>query len=569
MKTAFEPAGRVREVDLLAALVALWRAGASGSIRFSRPASNASFEVAGGELVGAFSSEPRFETGAILVRAGKLDPAALERLSVPPGGDAAMAALSAGVLTRREWRWGEKIRAIEILSDLLGWPEGRYIFDSEARPLPGEFSVPIPRLLLELFLRSRDRNLIEHQLGPPEAPLVRSEDFEREFATFGLTADAESVVRLIDGRTSAAEIAQSAPAEDFAVFKLLAALITLGLVGRAGPAGETEAEESGGGLTALEPWPTAEPEEEPLSSESESEEERLLDDASSERTAAWPLQPLEQEEEGEDLLGQAPLSQPSPGVERESASQAQEEPFSTPVPEEPAPASRGNVAVGWEPRHEPTETEEPARQEAPPALPPRRVSGVVLAILLAALIVGTLVVVLLRSREPAREPAAVPTALAVTAAPAGAISLPPPQTAVAASPPPSAARAKVPGRPAAAAPAPAPHAEPPKAEKGGDLSREAWVRRAERDRRRLASQPTVRYAIQLELACEGASLSQAWKHDRPAGSLWLLPTTHGGRACFRVLWGRYGSLQAARAAKSGIPGFFSTAVNHPAVVSVR
>src|SRR5207253_2077967 len=98
-----------------------------------------------------------FESSAILVRAGKLDAAALERLSVPEGTDGALAALQAGILTRREWRWGEKIRAIEVLADLLGWNDGKYYYDSEARPQAGDFTLTIPRLVLELFLRSRDR----------------------------------------------------------------------------------------------------------------------------------------------------------------------------------------------------------------------------------------------------------------------------------------------------------------------------------------------------------------------------------------------------------------------------
>ncbi|MBC8647211.1 MAG: DUF4388 domain-containing protein, partial [Thermoanaerobaculia bacterium] len=230
MRTAFEREGDLRGVDLLAAFVALWRGAESGSVSAGRAGSRCAFDVLDGELVGVSTSDPRFETSAILVRAGKLDASALERLSVPEGSDRSLAALQAGIVTKREWRWGEKIRAIEVLADLLTWIDGEYAFESGARPEPGEFRLAIPRLVLELFLRSRDRNLIDHQLGPADVPLVRAENFDREFSTFGLTADAESVVRLIDGRASAAEIARKAPAEDFAVQKLLAALTTLGLV---------------------------------------------------------------------------------------------------------------------------------------------------------------------------------------------------------------------------------------------------------------------------------------------------------------------------------------------------
>src|SRR5215470_3931388 len=235
MKTEFDASGDIRSVDLLAALVTIWRGAQSGSVRFTRSGSSAGFDFAEGEVVAAFSSDARFETGAILVRAGKLDGAALEKLSVPPGEDGALASLQAGILTRREWKWGEKIRAIEILAELLGWPDGKYLFDFDARPSRGEFSLAIPRLILELFLRSRDRHLIDHQLGPTDVPLTRSEKFEEEFASFGLTADAESVVHLIDGEASASEICSRAPAEEFAVLKLLAALRTLGLIQQASP----------------------------------------------------------------------------------------------------------------------------------------------------------------------------------------------------------------------------------------------------------------------------------------------------------------------------------------------
>jgi septal ring-binding cell division protein DamX len=124
-----------------------------------------------------------------------------------------------------------------------------------------------------------------------------------------------------------------------------------------------------------------------------------------------------------------------------------------------------------------------------------------------------------------------------------------------------AAPSPVPARPPAAAVSAAPS-------EGGPDSREGWARRAESDRKRLASDKRTRYAIQLELVCEVESLREAWKHDR-GKAMWLLPVAHGGRDCFRVFWGRYPSLDAAKKGKTGIPPYFTTARNHPAVVAVR
>jgi len=65
------------------------------------------------------------------------------------------------------------------------------------------------------------------------------------------------------------------------------------------------------------------------------------------------------------------------------------------------------------------------------------------------------------------------------------------------------------------------------------------------------------------------SLNDAWKHDRPAGTMWVLSTPFQGKTCFRVLWGRYPTRDAARRALASIPSFFSTPRNHPVVTAIH
>src|SRR5262249_52076992 len=138
------------------------------------------------------------------------------------------------------------------------------------------------------FLRSRDRSLVVKHLGGADVPLARAPRFDAEFATFGLTADAESVVRLIDGRASAEEIAREAPAEAFAVEKLLAALVTLGLV-HPEFAGEASSSAARAALAAL-PAPEAEP------PSAEPSAEPAID----ERAAAMEEEEEQEEEEEEE-----------------------------------------------------------------------------------------------------------------------------------------------------------------------------------------------------------------------------------------------------------------------------
>jgi hypothetical protein len=610
MRSTFGPEGEIRGTDLLAALVALWRESASGSLQFSRSGAMAGFELAGGEVVSASSSDSRFETGAILVRAGKLDASALERMSTQEGGDRARTALQAGLLTKREWRWGEKIRAVEVLSDLLTWLEGDYTYFRTTLREPGEFRLTIPRLILELFLRSRDRGLVLHYLGGADVPLVRSANFDAEFATFGLTSDAEAVVRLIDGKSTAAEIASEAPADAFAVEKLLAALVTLGLIH---PEYAGEAPESRPRLPVTPPGSerTETPREDTPSVEPE-------------EAAAAPPAELEAEE---------PPAEAAPEAEAEAAAGADEpvaEPVSSPEPEPSQPEERSEPEEleleslepeidlsEQEPRSDyeseiaggsgghdaqedlgtgPSELYEASPFDRPldtttgvggPERPrPRPVSPVIWLLVLLGAALGAILLFRSKAAHPPAT-AAVHTPVSTAHTPAAATG---PDGVLIATGVPTAAATALPTRvsaatamptaiptrraPTAAPPSPrpttarAPASAAPSEAAAATTTRQPWLDRAARDQKRLAGEPKTRYAIQLELACETQSLADAWKHDRPTGTMWLLTTDYQGRTCFRVLWGRYPSPEAAKRAQGRTPAFFSTAHNRPAVVAV-
>jgi len=619
MRTAFEHEGDIRGIDILAALVGLWREGASGSLQFSRPGATAGFEIAGGELLASSSSDPRFETAAILVRAGKLDARTLERLAAPEGADRALLALQAGVLTRREWRWGEKIRGVEILSDLLTWIEGQYWFlrKNEDERDGSEARLPIPRLVLELFLRSRDRSLVVKHLGGADVPLARAPHFDAEFATFGLTADAESVVRLIDGRASAEDIAREAPAEAFAIEKLLAALVTLGLVH---PEFAGEASTATRAIATITPAASeAAPEaeatpDEPALVDAEIDDERdgreefeaeLPDDEEEvvEETEAAAPEPegpteLEGEPDWEDVrasadtgapldeaAGDVPRSRIEPDLEAVSFGRPTGLAGEAAMAEFESGRHEGYEGAGqeeWEGATPPLDssagaggTERPERRTVSPLL-----------WVLAGLLLTVGLVLVFRARS-ARAPE---TEGAPGAAPAASTPLPEatvasaPTNAPAAEPspapaPPTAAPTAAPAAPTAApkARAGAPNAAkavPPAAEakpgpeKGNRDARQYWVDRAARDAQRLATDHRTRFAVQLELACEVPSLVEAFHHDR-GGNMWVLATPYQDRTCFRVLWGRYPTIEAARRGIGGAPRFFSTPKNRPAVTGVR
>ena len=617
MRTAFDDEGDLRATDVLSALVTLWRQGASGSLHFSRSGATAGFFLAEGELTAVSSSESRFETASILLRAGKLDAATLERLTTPEGGDRALSALQAGVLTKREWRWGEKIRAVEILSDLLTWIEGDYVLDRAARREEGEFRLTIPRLVLELFLRSRDRSLVLHYLGGADVPLARAPRFDAEFNAFGLTADAEAVVRLIDGKRTAGEIASEGPADAFAVEKLLAALVTLGLVhpefGAAEPAGSPEVEEGEerGEAPRVEPLadedgdstvrvvlpvPQADVGEAPYPGDLDSEEVEVdVEFPEDSVTARLPNEEFSVEDQAmrgqEDSVEDAgiaaqglherigaddgsPLDRATLDAAGSTAARSEDARFggARNIPGDPGPAPEFDRPLDL--------TTGVGSIDRPKA----RSSGPLL-LLLAFLAAGVGAVIVFRARSsstptPGLASRTTPTSAVPTpAVPTPAAEVPFSPTANAA---PSPTAMQTVFRPARTVPAqrtaarstvsaavPTPRTVKPPPEPAPAGTRQAWLDRAARDRQRALGDRKAHFAIQLELACEVSTLVDAWGYDRPAGTLWVMTTPFQGKTCFRVLWGRYPTKEAARRAVSGVPPFFSNPRSHPVVTAIR
>jgi hypothetical protein len=553
MRTAFEPSGNVRSVDLLAAFATLWRERASGVVRFSAGGRAARFDVAEGELVAVSSTDGSFDAAEVLRRAEKLSPQALEEGRIPPGVDRARYLRDNGLLSDRDWRWGEKLRIVEILSDLVGWLDGAYQYDAEALPEPSDFRIGIHRVVLELYLRSSDRAFVHHSLGAPDAAIERGPDFTARFESLGLTPDALAVAAAIDGKSTAAEISRRVPPDPFSVEKLLAALATLGLVHPEYAFEEPPEPEPAAPPPPAEPAPEPRPEPapelelEPLSeAEPESEvEAAAVAGAAIEPEPARPggpppYGPRSDEPEGDDL---ELLEMPSPP------------PLS--LSEEP---SRVEL---WDPAP-PEPFDQPLDVVRPPEFATgssRRISPVWLPLLLAA---GVGALLLVRTRRPATPPLAPPPATAPAAATRGELPTAAPAVAAIATALPTPTFAPIP-----ATPAPVPSARPsapPPGPAALPRSREAWLALAERDRRLLASDRDTRFAIQLELVCELPSLDEAWVHDS-GGRMWLLPASHEGRPCFRVFWGRYRNLEDARAGKSTVPAFFFTPTNRPVVVA--
>jgi septal ring-binding cell division protein DamX len=193
----------------------------------------------------------------------------------------------------------------------------------------------------------------------------------------------------------------------------------------------------------------------------------------------------------------------------------------------------------------------------------RGARGCLIAAALAAVVVAALLVVR-RSQtgavvpvEPRTSPASGAAAVAPReSAPASPAPKPPPV-------PPS--EIVVSRAPAARTPGPAAARSAPAGKAGGEAK---WTSLGEAGRREFEHPGKHRYSIQLELACEDSTLEKAFAADPGRTHIWISPYAFRGRRCYRVLWGRYADVGAARTARSSVPAIFSRDGNRPTVVAL-
>ena len=498
------------------------RDGSTGRAVFTRGEERVVFVVERGVLVD-LEAPGDASVSDILIRSGKLQRETYEALVIPAGEDRFAVATASGVVSRREAAWGRKLSAIESLARLLSWTEGEYTFDPLAPESPAGFRLPIDKWILELFLRSNDRALVVSKVGPTDLPLRKAEGFAPSFAALGLTADADAVASLVDGHRSVEEIVRKSKADEFAVLKLLAALIALGLVR---PSYEA-------------PFPEPHPAEPEL---------------------AEPEPPIALEEPVVPAPAEPDPFEIEPAPAEAPAAESPAEPISLPLfaltaPEEPAEIAAA-ASLDPEPGVAPIEPETPARSGG------RR--GLWAALAFAAAGAAAFWAV---SRRPTESPAAAPKTREAPARPAAA-SEPPGTTARPDARPAAPPREPPPARKAAAAAVPQAATRPPSAQPKSRQEPAPWKRALEKSRRAFEHPGEYAYAIQLELACEESTVAKALRADPSGRQIWIVPFDFRGRSCYRVLWGRYRTLPKARDAKASVPAMFLRGGNRPAVVSL-
>jgi len=581
LRLFFESAGDVASLDVLSALCAVGRGGASGEVRFTgRDGESVRYGFDQGVLV-SVETPPESSPSETLIRAGKIQRATYEALTVGDFEDRFAVAVASGVISRREAAWGIKIAAIETLASVAASAEGSYTFtEGVVEPMQPSFRLPVDHWVLELFLRSGDRSFVLRKIGATDIPIARVDGFAEGFAALGLTADADAVVEGIDGQRTIEKVVKHSRADEFATLKLLAALMTLGLIHpileapREGLAPAEELEPS------LSPEPPAEADDPAALPANESALAPFPQEKESFRGAAMPVGEAEPGSPDEDATAVFPT--PPHETEPEAARPETEEgpigsfsgvsaddeaperalPAITPaeIPEPPVVNLPLFALTAPEDPALDLSAESPPLESAPPGDAPRGMRAWAIAGIAAAVLIAAIVFV----RRP-RPGSAVTPPPAASPAPAQPSEPAPATTAPIESPRTSPRDIVVSRAPVSRAAPPPPSKAEPAPRPAGD---EKWAQLAEAGRREMEHPGTHRYSIQLELACESSTLEKAFAADPGRRHLWIAPYAFRGRRCYRVLWGKFADLASARGAKGAVPALFARDGNRPTVVAL-
>lgn len=64
------------------------------------------------------------------------------------------------------------------------------------------------------------------------------------------------------------------------------------------------------------------------------------------------------------------------------------------------------------------------------------------------------------------------------------------------------------------------------------------------------------YSIAVGLNCDVGNVANAVRSSEGSSELYILPARYNNRACYRLCWGRYDSLDAAEQAIRELPEYF-------------
>jgi septal ring-binding cell division protein DamX len=558
--------GSIGSIDLIHRLVELGREQFTGAVRFEHDGIIKIVYLKGGDVLSASTNDRTDSIDELLLRAGKIDrehlkQALSKRKENETLGDAL---LNLGFITRKELTWARRIQAIGILRSVRGWTSGSYTIVADYLPKREEGTLfPLAQIIVELIVTEQDRQPIEKAMDGGTAVFSKSSDFAAAFERLGLNEEAGQIAAQVDGKRSAADIANTSGKDVFNVYKLLEALRALGLLTKSQVKDEF-AFETAAVSDAADAWNSRA--DELIASTSEGEDLDLGVPSQDEPPVREPAAPVG--------AAATMAKEPQWGFDEAQIEAAQKAVPPPPLPAAPKPMlaemPRPQPVVAPRPRPSiPTQTQR-KRPSPPRVVEPQstrsRVPVFTLIFLMFIAAAGyafwtwwsgqqtTQAFAQSQIRRPAPH-VATPTPIETQIPP------PHPATSVGAAATggtPAATQKPVttPGKPPVAAPKPIATQKPKPsapAQTKYQVMAEEYARTA-----------SGNFTVQFELVCQTASLAKAVQAG--GASVWFVPISYHGQSCYRVFWGKYGTREAAMRAWVQIPSSMRGA--KPVVVPV-
>jgi hypothetical protein len=609
--------GEIGEIDLIGRLVELGRDHFTGAIRFESDGIIKIVYFKGGDVLSASTNDRTDSIDEILLRAGKVTrehvkQALAKRKETETLGDAL---LNLGFITRKELTWARRVQVIGILRSIGTWTTGSFTIVADYLPKRDEGTVfSLQQILVELIVTEQDRSKFEQLLDEGQAVFAKTPDFDDVYRRLGLNRDAEEIVAQVDGTNTAAEVVAVSGKDAFNVYKLLHALMLVGVLSRRSKPkvsgevfGDDEPVDEFASVAvsdAADLWPTqpaAQPEPEPIAAFEPSAANDEYDFTADDDAPAMsfddeaPIAPPVADEP----LWEATTEVPIPAMPVQELELAPAPITATPKREEQWGFDEAQIETA---RRAAVPVRSANRVEELPTVPvdaePRERGNLLFAagvgLALAIIILGGLN--WWRNRKPVSAVSTTPaptaprrtvkttpimpmpvvpsaTGTTGTVVTAGAVV---PTASTTSGTAPAGLTITAPPAPAAVTTATqttgtaAPAGSAPRLERGKGpitITNEAAAAeaaaaaaiaandplRAKYDAmaRDAAANPAGTFAVQFELVCETASLTKAIQAG--GNNIWFTTMSYRGKPCYRVFWGRYNSQAEAAKAAGEVP----------------
>jgi tetratricopeptide (TPR) repeat protein len=230
--------GPLRELGIADVLQLLELAGKTGvlTVRSERMNDEAIVHFSRGEIVFAVRRRSTRRLGQLLIRAGKLTRAdldrSLEQQRLDPTKRLAEILLDMGVTDETELARQLRFQMEETVYELMTWDEGYFKFEERAEIASQRLlaRVRVDSLLMEGARRLDEWSRLESKVPSPEAVPALAPASERDVTPLELSAEEWEVLAEVDGERDVRQIAADLGRSSFDIGKTLYGLVAAGIV---------------------------------------------------------------------------------------------------------------------------------------------------------------------------------------------------------------------------------------------------------------------------------------------------------------------------------------------------